>query len=41
MGGECSMHGGDEECNKVSGWKTSGKGHFQDLVIDGRILLQE
>jgi hypothetical protein len=35
------MHGGDEKCNKESAWKTSGKGHAEDLVIDGRILLQK
>jgi hypothetical protein len=40
MGGACSTHGPDERCIQNFSRKTEGKGHSEDLGVDGRIILE-
>jgi hypothetical protein len=33
------MHGRDAKCIQNLGWKPEGKGHLEDLGVDGRLIL--
>jgi len=40
MGGACSMHGRDKNAYKILVENMKGRGHLEDLGIDGRITLK-
>jgi hypothetical protein len=41
MGGMCSTRGSDEKCIQYFGcWNVKGRDHSENLVKDGRIILE-